>query len=440
LPLTDAVVDAGNTTHCWSAVAQPSGGVPTRHARSSCDWGPDFRRVLDIGALAARDSGFALASGPGGALAYARVLPLAGPTAEVLRLDAVLPRASGPHVLELLGRGPTVVSTGMHALGLRVRVERVRDDALVAEGSVSAGAHADPAPRGSTALEGVDLQHDEAYRVVVTRPEVASMAGLQRAALYDGPGGAGQPATATHALAGVRLLTMQASAEAPPPTPAFDGADDLDKTPKASRLTPGITLAPWERVSLAWDARWIYGVVVSKGFEDATRAFVFYLQVVPPGASAPPQTGQGMTYLGLTPKLPFTPEFAIGVRSGCDLGDGYGPWCGVFARDAATGAWSQRSRLAPAAALGDAGLWVASDKHTVAFRIPRAALGPAAMAPKPGTTAASLRLAGHLVHGGAGDEWKDVVPAFAMPWMNAATGYYVIDLGEAADASAWQAL
>jgi hypothetical protein len=201
-------------------------------------------------------------------------------------------------------------------------------------------------------------------------------------------------------------------------------------------LKPGITLAPWEHVSLSWDARWLHGVIVSKGFEDATRAYLLYVEVV--DAKSPTQAlpADGMTYLGLTPKLPFTPQVAIGMRSGCDLSDGYGPWCGVFRRDA-TGAFSQRLRLLPGHDVGGAAVFVAADKHTLSFRIPRAALGPAAQAPLTGTSAAKLRVVGHLVHGGAGDEWKDVLPPTATPWQAATTGYLEIDLAGAADAATW---
>ena len=208
-------------------------------------------------------------------------------------------------------------------------------------------------------------------------------------------------------------------------------------------MTPGITLQPWERVSLSWDERWLHGVFVSQGFEDPTRAYMLYVEVVDPAAPSQPQTSVGMTYLGLTPKLAITPQFAIGVRRQCDLNDGYGPWCGVFApptTGAAPGvAWTQRLRLQPGVDVGGAGVFVAADKHTIAFRIPRAALGPKAQAGKGGKTSALLRLTGHLVHGGAGQEWKDVLPAFAMPWTNAATGYLEVALDGDGVAANWPA-
>ncbi|MCB9740626.1 MAG: hypothetical protein H6747_15285 [Deltaproteobacteria bacterium] len=439
---TDPVADAATTTHCWSVVGVLANGLRTRHAATRCHWGKDFERILDISALAAREGGSALVALGGNPAGYARRVPLVGAEEQVLAVEAFLPRWSGPHLLEVQHGGPAEVTTGMHALGLRVRVERLRDGAVVVDAPATLGAHVEGnAPRGSTAVTIPALDVEEAYRVLLTRPAVASMANLSHASFYGGPGGDGTSGSAYRDVHALRLLTMQGQAEAAPPPWAFDGVGDFDKTPATAQLTPGITLQPWERFALTWDARWLTGVVVAEAFEDPTKAFVLYVEVVDPSAPTPPQTATGMTYLGLTPKLAFTPTAAIGLRAGCDLGDGYGPWCGVFARDPKTGTFAQHSRLAPGQALGGAGIWLAADKHTISFRIPRAALGAAAMAAKAGGTAkaATLRITGHLVHGGAGDEWKDVVPPFAMPWKNAATGYYEIDLGKAAAVANWAA-
>ncbi len=448
--VASSAADPATTTHCWT-FARRFGADDPRLGPSSaplCAFGPaETRRlVLPAHALAGGDEAFATA-GEAHRVAW-------GPSGSSLQVDALLPRHSGPHRLALRYRNERPVQTGYGAGSAIVVVERVRDAAVLAKGAVAMGQTG--ANQGfvvSTPLLGLPLEHDEAIRVRVLRPALPSMSALDRAALYDGPGGkeVGAAWVASVDLAGVELVSETVLATAPLPALAFDGKDDFDKTPTKSRLTPGITLQPWERVSLSWDERWLHGVIVSQGFEDPARAYVLYLELVDApavGQAVPPptQTGLGMTYLGLTPKLAFAPQIAIGVRRSCDLGDGYGPWCGVFAAPAPSAApgaaWSQRLRLQPGVDVGGAGVFVAADAHTVAFRVPRAALGAKALAVQPGAPAAApavLRVTGHLVHGGAGQEWKDVVPAFAMPWTNAATGYLLVPLGGDGDAASWQA-
>lgn len=420
LSYVDAVAKGGidatsGLAFCWTVRAISAQGLRSHHAEPQCDWGPGFERIQTVSAWAfvgdAPQPSPTFVAGPA---AHHNGFGIAGGKA-VLSAIAV-PDRGGPHVLEVRYRNERPVQTGYGALPLQLEVRRVRDDALLGEallalGQTGAGQGFVVAP----ALEGLTLHADEAIRVALWRRPAGGMTGLQRSLLYDGPGGkeAGAAAAVPVDVAGVQLLARSAAPKVAPAF-AFDGSGDFDVLPAAGTWTPGAPLAPWERVGLHGDARHLHGAVVSQGFEDPARAYLLYLEAIAPGpgeAAPPPQPAPGMKYLGQTPSLPFTAACAVGLRSGTDLGDGYGPWAGLHCREG--GVWRLVARLQPGV-----DLFVAADKHTVAFRLPRGALGPKAL--QPGTL---LRVTGHLVHAVAGQEWKGLLPPSATPWQGSGGGY-----------------
>jgi hypothetical protein len=70
---------------------------------------------------------------------------------------------------------------------------------------------------------------------------------------------------------------------------------------------------------------------------------------------------------------------------------------------------------------------LASDRHTISYRIHRAELGW----PK------RIRLAAHLVQDITGHEWKIALPPTHTPWQTSTTGFYEIDLDTNKTAASW---
>jgi hypothetical protein len=197
-------------------------------------------------------------------------------------------------------------------------------------------------------------------------------------------------------------------------TPSIDCNDDLSKYPASQRLKPGAMLAT-DSVALAWNATELYVTVGSTAFTSPYEPLHIYVQTGTALASS--MSAQGKEYGGLTPQLPFTPTYLIGVRRVSDAGTG--GYDGVFAP---SDQW--QTRLYPL----DADTFASPDQHQLSVRVPWTALGgcPSAM-----------RIAIHVVHAVAGNEWKDLVPTTHTPWQAPGGGYYEIDLTASEAVTNW---
>ena len=219
--------------------------------------------------------------------------------------------------------------------------------------------------------------------------------------------------------------SMVASPDAPPDagcaisagvTPALGGADDLASYPAAQHLAPGAALGA-DGAAIAWDRTKLYVTVTSDAFEGAYEPLHVYVEAGT--ALAPAQPSTGKEYSGLVPQLPFTPTALVAVRRVTDSGTG--PYDGVYLPG---GGWTTRATpLAPGT-----DVFASADERTLSVAVPWSALGGCPT---------ELRLAVHVVHAVAGNEWKELIPATHTPWQASATGYYDIDLTGAPDVSGW---
>ncbi|MCE9579254.1 MAG: hypothetical protein K8W52_39385 [Deltaproteobacteria bacterium] len=201
--------------------------------------------------------------------------------------------------------------------------------------------------------------------------------------------------------------------------PVLTGANDLAAYPAAQLVSVGATLAGTDGVALTWDASNLYVTATSQAFLGNYEPLHVYLETGT--ALAAPVASLGKEYSGLKPNLPFTATHLIALRQVDDAGTG--GYDGVFT-PAAT--WTTRGYdLTPGA---DA--FVSSDHRTLSAKVPWSALGGCPT---------SMRVAIHVVHAIAGNEWKDLVPAAHTPWLAGGGGYYEIDLTGPAAVSGWTA-
>lgn len=198
------------------------------------------------------------------------------------------------------------------------------------------------------------------------------------------------------------------------------GTDDLSKYPTAQVLAPGATLSGTDAVAITWDASDLFVTVTSDAFLSDYEPFHLYLETGPaPLDTATPAAGK--EYSGLTPTLPFTPNYLVAFRRVSDSGTG--AYDGVYT-PGGTPAWTTRAT----ALVQGTDVLISSDNRTISATIPWTALGGCPTA---------LRLAAHVVHGVAGNEWKDLVPSTTTPWLTTGGGYYEIDLTQAPLSSNW---
>jgi hypothetical protein len=199
-------------------------------------------------------------------------------------------------------------------------------------------------------------------------------------------------------------------------TPALDGANDLAKYPASQQLAPGAMLGT-DGAAIAWDTSTLYVTVTSNAFTAPFEPLHLYLEAQT--TLAAPTPTQGKEYSGLVPELPFSPTHLVGVRRQTDAGTG--PYNSIFLP--ATSWMTREQPLVPGV-----DTLSSSDMRTLSVKIPWAALGGCPT---------RLRLAMHVVHAVAANEWKDLVPTTHTPWLSPGGGYYEIDLTAAPDVAGW---
>jgi hypothetical protein len=203
---------------------------------------------------------------------------------------------------------------------------------------------------------------------------------------------------------------------APGITPALDGSGDVAQYPAEQQLTPGAMLGT-DVAAIAWNPTHLFLTVTSNAFTAPYEPLHVYVETGSHlGVAA---ASQGKEYSNLTPALPFTPSHLVAVRRVSDSGAG-GAYNGVFVP---TDGWMNRT-----VAL-EASTFVSTDQRTLSVSVPWSALGD--------ECPTTMRLALHVVHGQAANEWKDLIPSTHTPWQAPGGGYYEIDLTGALAASAW---
>lgn len=340
-----------------------------------------------------------------------------------LQVHAFRPHWTGTYRLQLRYRNPSgSTSTGITCATKRVRFFDRSNNQEVAQMMVVMPQTGQLASGHST-IHTLALRADKTYSILIDDPtDLVNMSSLDHFSSYNGGKGGSTERWNQAELLSIELAPASGQDQTPQTGKlvSFDGSNDLNKIPTKQHLTPSIQLATWEKFGWSWDADWLYIAVVSKGFEQPLRAFMLYVESInSTSTAATPSTG--MTYLNLTPQLPFAPTHLIGLRERTDNNDGFGPWNGVWRKESA--GWVLQTRWKPGR-----DSFVAQDKHTISVRIRRTELGQAT----------KLRIVGHLVHGGAGNEWKVTLPSTHTPWKSHTTGYIELDLGQAPGPAAWQ--
>ena len=196
-------------------------------------------------------------------------------------------------------------------------------------------------------------------------------------------------------------------------TPALHGDGDLAAYPSAQQLAPGAMLGS-DGAALAWDPTNLYVTVSSSAFTNAYEPLHIYIEANTDAAATP---ASGKEYGGLIPHLPFSPTHVIAVRRVSDSGTG--AYDGIYVP---TDGWQTRTLALDSATL------VASDQKTLSVTVPWMAIA---------ACPTSLRLAVHVVHGVASNEWKDLVPSTSTPWQAPGGGYYEIDTTAAPAVTNW---
>lgn len=184
-------------------------------------------------------------------------------------------------------------------------------------------------------------------------------------------------------------------------TPVLDGNDDLAAYPSTQRLTPAAMLGS-DAAAIAWDRDRLYITVHSPAFAAPYEPLHVYVEASPAGEAV---ASTGKEYSGLTPVLPFSPTHVIAVRRVSDAGTG--GYDGVFVP---TDGWQTRVLALESNTF--------SSSSELSVSVPWSALG---------SCPTSLRMALHVVHAQAANEWKVLVPSTHTPWQMPGGGFYEID-------------
>ena len=203
---------------------------------------------------------------------------------------------------------------------------------------------------------------------------------------------------------------------APGITPALDGSGDLADYPASQQLTPGAMLGA-DAAAIGWNPTRLFLTVTSNAFTAPYEPLHVYVETGTDLSAA--AASQGKEYSDLTPALPFTPSHLVGVRRVSDSGTG-GAYNGVFVP---SDGWMNRT-----VAL-ETSTFVSTDQRTISVVVPWCALGT--------ECPTMMRVALHVVHAQAANEWKDLIPSTHTPWQTPGGGYYEIDLTGGLAVSAW---
>lgn len=341
-----------------------------------------------------------------------------GESDDVLAVHNFQPTWSGTYQLSAeYGNGAGPINTGITAAVKWVEISPMDDPSKVQRAILVMPHLADWSRWVASTTSNVTLEAGVRYQVLIK--DGINMSYFAHFEPYTGGLGGGQTTynnVNIHKL-DLRLLNGQPGALASVNPIALDGNADMDKLGATQQLDPGAKGQVWERFALAWDDRYLYGVMVSESFEDPYRPLMIYFETGD-GLAAAPVPSKGISYSNLQPELPFTPTMALTFRNLSDDGNG-APYNGVWLNQGAD--WLQVRRFEQGKTW-----WLSADKHTLSFRIPRAWLG--------GTS--RVRMVAHVVHAANGAEWRVTVPSTSTPWQ-AGGGYYEIDFGASSSVDTW---
>jgi hypothetical protein len=411
---TDAEADPQARSHCYTVEAEfTASGNRSQRARPLCWWGEGTPRVRELGAwrFAPRGGEWSTQHGRPHYQGWGAV----GHELEVL----VQPRYSGEYDLQAVyGNGAGGINTGITAAVKWARVEDAATGEVVARRPLVMPQLADWSRWGESTFARVTLDASRTYRIVIE--DAINMSYFEHFRPYTGGNGGGDGVYNNANINALKLLARTGSpAQRTFDGVAFDGDGDLDAIPPGSRLATGAALQAWSGFGMHWDGENLYVALVSEAFEQDYAPFMIYVQAGS-GQLAAPTPVDGVEYSGLQPRLPFVPTHLIAARALSDDGAAGGPYNGVFAYG--SGELARASRFEPGV-----DWWLATDRHTLSMRIPRAML----------RGADTLRLAAHVVWAQPDNEWKETVPEGHTPWADGGGAYYEIDLTAAPGAEAW---
>jgi hypothetical protein len=408
--------DYSGRTYCYSVSSTfRSTGTRSQHAAPSCYWGRDFVHVHSVPGFDFANTGGTpvVRDGRGYVEGW-------GDNGHTLTVAPLRANATGAHLLQVTySNGAGGYTTGITCAVKRVTVLDASDGSEVARGVLSMPQTSAWTEWRDSTFVRANLTAGRAYRVVIgDGPEAVNMSSFAHFNAYTGGTGGMSGAFNRVNISELRVLAMEGLARSNAALVAMDGNRDYDDFAPAQRAQPGVRLDAWDAFALDWDNDYLYLAMVSPAFELAReKPVVLYVQ----NAASPAGAARaGLTYSAQTPNVPFAADFAIIARRQSDLGDGAGPFNGVFAYEG--GRWTRAMRF-----VQGRHFWVGSDSNrTLSVRIPRAQLG----------LPSRIRLAAHVVNGGG--NYNDALPPTHTPWTASGGGFYEIDLGAASRAaSGW---
>jgi hypothetical protein len=414
-----ALGSASTQSPCYSVESTfPSSGNTSHMSLPVCWHGHNQRRLQILDAWHFRAVGGRWSSGTPQKETYTQW----GQDKDILEVKAFRPHWTGQYRLQFRYKNPSgAISTGITCATKTLDIREASTNKLVSSLRFVMP-QTGPLTESRSTIHYASLDASKTYTLTLRQPDgIVNMSYLEHFAIYNGgAGGGANPSNQTH------IITLElAPTKGTDSTPStghlirFDGKNDLNKFPTGQIIQPGIPLETWSRFALTWDKDWLYVAVVSKGFEASLKAFMLYIEAAPSTLpSATPATG--LTYLQLTPQLPFSPTHLIGVRQQTDNNDGFGPWNGIWRAE--KGTWLLQQRLKPGRES-----WLAADKHTISFRVRRGQLG----------WPSKIRLVGHLVNALPNNEWKVTIPSTHTPWKAHQQGFYEINLNQSPSATQW---
>jgi hypothetical protein len=405
--------DYASRTYCYTvSTTFAATGTRSQHGPPRCYWGRDFVHVHPVLAYDFVNTGGTPVNRNGRFHVEAW-----GDNGHTLEIPEVRANATGTHLLQVTySNGSGGFSTGITCAVKRVTVFDIADGREVARGTIAMPQTSGWDQWRDSTFVRAELTAGRAYRVLIgDGPEAVNMSAFRHFNAYTGGTGGMAGAFNRVNIAELRLLPMEGLPRSRAALVALDGERDFDDFAPAQRAQPGIRYDTWDHFALDWDDDYLYLAMASPAFESTReRPLVLYLQSAASPAGAP---RQGLTYSMQTPTIPFAAEYAILLRRQSDLGDGAGPFNGIFRFDGAR--WRRVMRF-----VQGRHFWVGSDMNrTLSARISRAQLG----------LPTRVRLAGHVITGGS--NYNDVLPSTHTPWTATGGGHFEIDLTAASRAA-----